>query len=80
MSSNEPSGDDSSSILSWLGWTIRKLCWTLSILSSVAAGAFVATHFYAVRGGQQQVAVATLGLFIALVPYAIARAVSELGS
>lgn len=68
------------SILTWIGWAIRKLLWTASILSSVAAGAFVATHFYAVRGGQQQVAVAALGLFIALVPYTIARGASELGT
>ncbi|MFB6231311.1 MAG: hypothetical protein ABEL04_09155 [Salinibacter sp.] len=74
------SDDDSSSALSWIGWAVRTLCWTFSILSSVAAGVFVATHFYAVRGGQQQVAVAVLGLFMAFVPYTIARGVSELGS
>jgi len=45
----------------------------------VGAGVFVTTHFYAVRGGQQQIAVAVLGLVLALVPYTIARAVSELG-
>ncbi|MEF8817674.1 MAG: hypothetical protein V5A20_11690 [Salinibacter sp.] len=73
------SNSSSSSILSWTGWAIRTLCWALSVLSSVAAGVFVTTHFYAVRGGQQQVAVAVLGLFIVLVPYTIARAVSELG-
>lgn len=71
--------DSSSSPLTWIGWALRKLCWTLSILSSVAAGAFVVTHFYAVRGGQQQVAVAALGLLIVLVPYTIAQGVSELG-
>jgi magnesium-transporting ATPase (P-type) len=74
-----PSDETSRSILTWIGWTIRKLLWTLSILSSVAAIVFVATHFYAVRGGQQQIAVAALGLFIALVPYTIARGASELG-
>ncbi|MBB4061904.1 hypothetical protein GGP91_000276 [Salinibacter ruber] len=73
------SSDSSSSILSWAGWAVRSLCWTLSILCSVGAGIFVTTHFYAVRGGQQQIAVAVLGLVIALVPYTIARAVSELG-
>ncbi len=71
--------NDASSVLSWIGWALRKLCWTLSILSSGAAGLFVATHFYAVRGGEQQVAVAALGLLIVLVPYTIARGVSELG-
>lgn len=74
-----PPDDSSSPVLSWAGWGLRTLCWTLSILASVGAGIFVVTHFYAVRGGQQQVAVAVLGLFIALVPYTIARAVSELG-
>lgn len=74
-----PSDDPSPSFLSWVGWALRTLCWSLSILSSVAAGVFVTTHVYAVRGGQQQIAVAVLGLCIVLVPYTIARAVSELG-
>lgn len=75
-----PASGDSSSILSQVGWAIRKLCWTLSILSSVAAGASVGTHSYAVRGGRQQTAVAVLRLFFAFVPYAVARGVSDLGS
>lgn len=79
LSTTMSANDSSSSSLAWIGWTIRKLCWTLSILSSIAAGTFVVTHFYAVRGGQQQVAVAALGLLIVLVPYTIARGVSELG-
>ncbi len=73
------SEETSHSVLTWIGRTIRNLLWTASILSSVAAGAFVATHFYAVRGGQQQVAVAAVGLVIVLIPYTIARAASELG-
>ncbi|PSQ96039.1 MAG: hypothetical protein BRD55_08310 [Bacteroidetes bacterium SW_9_63_38] len=72
------SNDHASSVLTSIGQGLRVLFWTVSILASAGAGAFVATHLSAARGPGQQVAVAALGLVIVLVPYTIARGVSEL--
>ncbi len=66
------------SLLTQIVRGIRALCWGLTILASVGAGAFVATHFWVARSGDQQVAVVGLGLLLVAVPYAIAQSVSEL--
>lgn len=72
------SSDDAPSILARVGQLIRALCWTITILASVAAGAFVWTHYWIARSGDQRLAVVGLALLLVVVPYAISRGVSEL--
>jgi hypothetical protein len=72
--------NDSPSVGSRIGRLLRAICWTISILASAGAGAFVYLHLGAARGPGQQVAVAALGLVAVLVPYTIAQGVTKLTS
>jgi hypothetical protein len=56
----------------------RALCWGVTILAAIGAGAFVTTHVGVARSGDQQVAVVGIGLLLVAVPYVVARGVSEL--
>lgn len=70
---------DSRQVFSAVWLVVKSLFWLGSIASAVFAAYFVFINWGDVQGAPQQAAVAAYGLVVAVVPYIIARGVSELG-
>lgn len=77
MSNSDDSDSRQVFLAVWL--VVKSLFWVGSIVSAVFAAYFVHTNFGNVQGAPQQAAIAAYGLVIAVIPYIIARGVSELG-
>ena len=54
------------------------LMWFIAILGALFGGAVVVAEVWGATGPPQQAAAATIGLALAVIPYCIARAASEL--
>jgi len=58
---------------------IVSVLWGLTILGSVIGGAFGLFAILSADGAPQEAAGAAIGVFLAVVPYCLARAVSKIG-
>jgi hypothetical protein len=54
--------------------------WALTVLSAVLGGVVVTFGVFAASGAPQEAAAAAIGVALAVIPYCLARAVSEIGA
>jgi sugar phosphate permease len=57
---------------------MQKLLWILTIIGSLIGGLIVLVGVLGATGSPQEAAAAAMGLAFAVIPYCIARAVSEM--
>lgn len=60
------------------GYIMTKFLWTLTILGSVLGAVTAAIGVVAAKGAPQEASAAAIGIALAVIPYCLARAVSEL--
>lgn len=58
---------------------MKAICWSLTILGSLLGGFILFSGIAEARSAPQQAAAAAMGAACAVIPYCLARAVSELG-
>ncbi len=58
---------------------MKKLLWVLTIIGSVIGGLIVCAGVLGASGAPQEAAAAAMGVAFAVIPYCLARAVSEIG-
>jgi magnesium-transporting ATPase (P-type) len=58
---------------------MKKILWVLTIIGSVIGGLIVLGGVLGASGAPQEAAAAAIGVACAVIPYCLARAVSEIG-
>ncbi len=58
---------------------MKQLLWLVTIIGSIVGGMVVYVGVGAAKGAPQEAAAAAVGLAMAVIPYCLARAVSEIG-
>ena len=59
---------------------MKKFLWIVTIIASIIGALLAFVGVVAANGAPQEAAAAAVGLACAVIPYCLARAVSELGS
>ncbi|MDR2196266.1 MAG: hypothetical protein LBE50_06775 [Gallionellaceae bacterium] len=57
---------------------IKKILWIITVVGSVLGGLMALIGIFASKSAPQEAAAAAMGLALAVIPYCLARAVSEM--